>query len=45
MALAYLCDVSAMSNTMARDYFLVVLDESELELKIKVRAVEFRSSL
>ena len=35
MALAYTGDVSAMSQMMARDYFLAALDESELELKIR----------
>ena len=35
MALAYPGDVSAMSQMIARDYFLAALDESELELKIR----------
>ena len=35
MALAYPGDVSAMSQMMARDYFLAPPDESELELKIR----------
>ena len=38
MALTYPGDVSAMSQMMARDYFLAALDESELELKIRERA-------
>ena len=35
MVLAYPGDVFAMSQMMARDYCLAVLDESELELKIR----------
>ena len=35
MALAYSGDVSAMSQMMARDYFLAALDECELEMKIR----------
>ena len=38
MPLAYPGDVSAMSQMMARVYFLAALDESELELKIRERA-------
>ena len=34
MALAYPGDVSAMSQMMARDYFLAALHESKLKLKI-----------
>ena len=35
MALAYLGDVPAMSQMMARDYFLATIDESELELTMR----------
>ena len=35
MALAYPGDVSAMSQMMARNYFIAALDESELEMKIR----------
>ena len=42
MALSYPGDVSAMRHLMAYDYFLAALDESELKLKIRKRAAEFR---